>query len=504
MKQCIKQLFSIDIRTLALYRIVLGISLILQMLTLYPLRWHLLDDSGITPHTFTYAQSSSWSLYFISGTGTFAGILLLLSAFIALLFTIGYRTRLMGFLLWVLICSLERRNYWTLNGGDWYSELLLMWTLFLPTSAIWSVDAMLSPGRESAPRKVFSIGTIGIIVQVSCMYLFGGLLKLEHVEWTSGNALYLVLNSHDVRTSAGALIAGNYELLRFMSFCVVYLELFAIAGLFFPWKNPVIRMLTLLLLATMHMGFIVLMDIGLLPYACLCGLMILIPSEAWDCKLTQKLQGQIMHRLAPLHTAFTSRAVSLFKNTEDKLGLLRGPAFRNPGKITTGLGAAIIAVTLYWNTSSIVDIPTPTWLGRVVAVTHLQQRMGFFSPPWQGTAQVMIEGERYDGSKVDLLFERSGAPKMTPAEHAGDLYPNNRLRSLFRGNVQEDERAIGRFYCRSFPVNVNPKLGHGLKSVLFTQYYLRTHLPDQPKAEPYLNHQFRFTCSDGKVERLSP
>ena len=111
-------LISLDLRSLALFRVCLGLIL--------------LADLGIRagdlhPHY------------------TDAGVLR--ADEIALL--VGFYTRAATFLSFVLLLSLHNRNPLVLHGGDSLLRLLLFWSLLLPLGACWSLDRRL--GLEPPP-----------------------------------------------------------------------------------------------------------------------------------------------------------------------------------------------------------------------------------------------------------------------------------------------------------------------------------------------------------------
>lgn len=52
------------------------------------------------------------------------------------LLAIGYRTRLMTVVNFVLITSLQARNILVLHGGDVLMKLLCFWAMFLPLEKV--------------------------------------------------------------------------------------------------------------------------------------------------------------------------------------------------------------------------------------------------------------------------------------------------------------------------------------------------------------------------------
>ena len=119
-------IISIDLRSLALFRILLGGLLIADLLIRGSDLSVWMTDAGVFPREFIIDRSADnrWSLYFISGSWLWALLLHLTAAGAAMALLLGYRTRLALIISFVLLVSLHNRAPLVLQGGD--NLLLLM------------------------------------------------------------------------------------------------------------------------------------------------------------------------------------------------------------------------------------------------------------------------------------------------------------------------------------------------------------------------------------------
>ncbi len=137
-----RDFFEVDARALATLRICLGLLLLIDLAgrARHLQAWH--AGASVFPLALARASSDSvLSLHLISGDLAVQGGLFVVAALAALALTAGWRTRTMAVLSWVLLVSLQHRNWLLQNVGDRVLVLILFWALFLPLGARWSLDA---------------------------------------------------------------------------------------------------------------------------------------------------------------------------------------------------------------------------------------------------------------------------------------------------------------------------------------------------------------------------
>ena len=176
--------FSIDLRSFAFFRILLGCLLIADLLIRGGDLSVWLSDSGVFPRNFVidWAGDGRWSLYFISGSWVWALFLNIVAAFSAMALLLGYRTRIATLFSFVLLVSLHNRAPLVLQGGDNLLLLMVFWSIFLPLGARFSMDAArVHPDQQQAfsaqTNQYCSVATAAILLQAMAVYFFSDFLK---------------------------------------------------------------------------------------------------------------------------------------------------------------------------------------------------------------------------------------------------------------------------------------------------------------------------------------
>ena len=130
----VREILSLDLRSLAILRIGLGVLLVLDWLDRVPdLRAHYSDD-GILPRQ-VLDGILPFSVHLFHGSTWFQGVLAGLAFLLAGLLIVGYRTPVVTLFNWLLLLSVHGRNIAVLQGGDALLRLLLFWGMFLPLGA---------------------------------------------------------------------------------------------------------------------------------------------------------------------------------------------------------------------------------------------------------------------------------------------------------------------------------------------------------------------------------
>ena len=145
--------FGIDLRTLALFRVVLGAVLLHDSLRRFADLRAFYSDDGLMPRAWLTALEGPlrFSLHAASGGMAWPALLLAIASLAAFCLMIGHRARLAAGISWLLLASLNTRNPLVLIGGDYLMVCLLFWTMFLPVSARYSADAVLA--RNTPPAS---------------------------------------------------------------------------------------------------------------------------------------------------------------------------------------------------------------------------------------------------------------------------------------------------------------------------------------------------------------
>ena len=282
----LRTIFGIDLRTLALFRILLGTYLLLNVVSrAQDLAAHY-TDFGILPRHIQIGllADGSWSLHLFNGSATAQALLFLLAALAAVALILGWRTRLMTLVSWALLLSVQNRNIFILSGEDNLALLLTFWALFLPIGARYSIDFALSRqhGRDPTHNAFWSWATVALLLQGMSMYFFSALLKSDPIWIPSGLAVYYAFNLDYMATSFALWFRQFETLMQGLTYYVWALELVGPILIFSPIFHRPVRAALMLLFITMHLGFWLFLEIGLFPFISIFMNLTFLPGWMWD------------------------------------------------------------------------------------------------------------------------------------------------------------------------------------------------------------------------------
>jgi predicted DCC family thiol-disulfide oxidoreductase YuxK len=294
------KVFSIDLRALAFFRIMMGFIIILYLIPKLINVYAFYSDWGILPRVdyFALINNNFFTFHLISGQTWVQVVLILLQMFIALLLIFGYRSRLMMILSWVFLISIQNRNPLVLNYGDQLFRLLLFWGMFLPIGAKWSIDIIWNKTLPKT-KSWFSIATAAILLQVVLFYVVNFFLK-DSIEWkgvfhntkdfrdlfnfSEGfTAAYYAVNLTYLNTPFGRWLAGFPELLKASTVIYIYAELILPLLLLIPFKTKYFRYFSLAILFTyFHLMLQIMLYTGMFQFFCYAGLILFLTPDFWD------------------------------------------------------------------------------------------------------------------------------------------------------------------------------------------------------------------------------
>ncbi|HWU68011.1 MAG TPA: HTTM domain-containing protein [Stenotrophobium sp.] len=275
--------FGLDLRSLALLRVLLGLALLISLCGSLGSASLLYSDHGIMPRAWAISAGSPHrlSLFFLDGSSTFVVLLLLLQCGFAALLLLGWRTRLASVASFVLWASLLNRNPLVVTEGDALMTCLLFWLMFLPANARYSVDAALAPA--TAPEnKLFSWAALGLMLQIVSVYFFSA-LSAAGLLWHGNHlGLYELFSLETDSTWLGRWLLHFPLLLKAGSVLAWWLALLAPLLVFSPLLTRSLRGVAVVLFAAWSLGLILCMDLGNTAWLYLIAWTPLIGPRCWD------------------------------------------------------------------------------------------------------------------------------------------------------------------------------------------------------------------------------
>ena len=298
-----RAVFGIDPRTLALFRVALGTLLIADLvLRARDLSAFYTDAGTLTrAHWGALAHRWHWSLHAASGELWYQALLFCLAGLAAFALIVGLRTRAASVVSFVLLASLINRNTLVLQGGDILLVVMAFWAMFLPLGMRWSLDAALDPRLREDPNAVraaslpyrpyLSVATVAIVLQTLYLYFFTALLKTGDPWVKTFEAARGALGLRHFATPLGDWLRDFPAFLRVATGYVLSVEfvgpLLVLCALAWPLGRHFERVFAatriggLLLLGSLHAGFLLLLHIGLFPLIDFMSLSVLVPGIVW-------------------------------------------------------------------------------------------------------------------------------------------------------------------------------------------------------------------------------
>ena len=415
------EVFGLDLRSLALFRICLALLILIDLWGFWKnIRSHF-TDSGVLPRyalrRVPAAQGNNYphqfyvSLHRLSGTVGGQRFLFAVQGLFALALLGGYRTKVACIGSWLMLTSLQRRNPLILQGDDAIRRFLLFWSMFLPLGARFSIDQLRA--RKSYPPRVFSWGTVGYVLQVAIIYWCNGLAKSDPVWRKEGTAVYYALRLEHYTTRFGKSLLRYPRLLKMMTFLTLGFELIAPCLLFIPRFLQQTRLLLVASFAFFHTALGRSLTLGMFGLTCITAWLAFLPSSFW-----QRL-GSTVKEASP-----------------DNIRDARGEQTASLNLSKTAQGIAIFSLfvislsNLRWLFRARLRKINLAWFDHLCSITGLYQFWNLFAPRpnWNGGWYV-IQGTLENGSEIDLL--QGGTPlRWEKPDDLTSLYGNHRWRNL--------------------------------------------------------------------------
>jgi hypothetical protein len=389
--------FGLDLRSLALFRIGLGLTLLVDLTGRWPDLVAHYTDAGVLPRSIVPVYTIS--AHGLDGSATYARLLFLLAAAVAVALVVGYRTQLATFFSWLLLLSLHARNPLVLHGGDLLERLLLFWSIFLPLGARWSLDAKASP--PSGPLAS-SVATVALLLQVVFVYWFGLAARTDAAWWGKGTAVADALQLDFYATPLSRWLRDlPPELLRWATLATVAVEGGGPLLLLLSGGLPRLRTAVVAVMVAFHVLLGLSLRLGTFSLVCAVAWLPFLPAWFWD------------GFLARLRLLVSTRA-----ETE--------PVKPAAGAVLSPLAAAVVLAALaYVFVFNLLALREGGISLSMVRGIGLEQSWGMFAPyPKPLDGWYVVEARLKDGKTVDPF--RGGPVSWDKPEMISRIYPNAR------------------------------------------------------------------------------
>jgi hypothetical protein len=409
----IERYFTVDLRTLALFRIGFGLFLLGNLYD----RTHghngiaFYTDEGILPsYVVTEAHyAHRWSLMYAVTTINQLRVALALIYLIYIAYTLGWHTRAMQVLAAAALISLDQRNLMLENGGSWVANIAVVATAFLPLGDRFSLDALrhARPANTSVVRLAYGF----LMADLAVIYLFNGLAKTG-AAWKDGTAIHLSLWYTRVESSAGAWLRMHEPEWFSPAFGrgTLYIEYVLPVLILSPILQRELRRTAIILIVGLHASLAIIMTLGPFAYVMMCMSILLVVPEDWDLIerwLRPRLGGAITRATAWLEAAFGPRAPPPVLAPQGE-ALRKIVAWLRDGVTFVFVAAGLCSLLRENKVLGPIHLKKmPEWAAIIVDDLRVTQSWHLFAPePFRENATIVVDGEFANHEHVDPLTGR--------------------------------------------------------------------------------------------------
>tara|TARA_B100001123_G_scaffold433082_1_gene557107 strand:+ start:456 stop:2597 length:2142 start_codon:yes stop_codon:yes gene_type:complete len=289
--------FSVDSRTLGIYRILLGWLCFWDIAR----RWNYIDvfysDLGIKTQ---FVKTTSFTIFkYIGNESLIIHIVFMIGMLFSILLMLGYKSKLSHFITAIIIISIHVFVTKVGNSGDMFLNCMLIWTLFLPLGKSLSLDSLINSlfiYKENTlddlnnkkignnpPIQIYSIAYFAVLFQISAIYFFTALDKHGY-DWTQGKAFYKMHHLDGFITLIGYYARDyiTYPISKIFTLATLYLEYSVVFLLFIPFYKHILRLIAIISLTIFHLMIRISMNIGLFSQTMITSFALLLDQKVLD------------------------------------------------------------------------------------------------------------------------------------------------------------------------------------------------------------------------------
>jgi hypothetical protein len=441
----LRELFGIERRSLACFRIGLGLLLLWDLWgRAKTLREHYTGE-GVFPRELAQGMrpdSVLFRVFLWSDRLEVQAALFGLFALIALLFVVGWHTRIVSVLAFVMLASLVRRNPYVCHTGDVLLKALAFWAMFLPLGAHLSLDRLRGSARPPDGARVLTLATVGVLLQIAVFYFMAGILKARYEIWRSGQAVWTFTHVIEYTRPFGAWLGQFPAACRFLTYATLVVESLSPFVLFIPFGTARIRSVLFFVLAAFHLTLQATIHIGIFQILCIVMVTLFLPGEFWDW-LARRLPEALRARWRGL------RETAERFRVRPRPSPVPAPLGRVLSRASTAFVVLALAVVVISNANSAIKDPYDRndegWLALPQVIDDYGRQMSLVQS-WNMFTDIdrlffgwfLVLGQQVDGQAVDVLEEKPFRRLQLPEDYAS-LFPNHDSRRYWRELTLTDD-----------------------------------------------------------------
>ena len=384
----------------ALFRILYGLQLVNWVWQLFPNLTPFFTDEGILPRSsqLTY-YGDRFTLLDVAGTWWQVALVWACALVIALLLTLGWRSRIMSFLAFVAVTSFSWRDPLILDGSDIVFRIVPLWLAFTDCGGRWSIDALVRRERGEPTAMTGTALPIRILeLQIAWIYLSTGIDKLSGQLWPQGIAAYYALQlEHTFGRAWAQPIASDLVFAAAITWGTLLVEMLFLPLAMLP--SRITRLTAVAGAAGLHLGILILMNVGNFPVIMLSALVLFLPADAIE-RTVARVTAFAHVRLAPRATAMADGVAEA----------AAAPAVARPfagERYALAPLALLVVATFSFATAVPAQAEAIRPAGDLASLLHflsLDQRWDMFAPdPARADGWLRMPATLADGTRIDLV-----------------------------------------------------------------------------------------------------
>ncbi|MFN8276287.1 MAG: HTTM domain-containing protein [Chitinophagales bacterium] len=287
-------LVQLDLRSLALFRILIGASLLYNLVFVrWPYAVQMYGAHTIFPHEVLERLNgaNSFSVFSIIHNDVFAHAFIAVGIVAALAIIVGVFTRwasIAGLFVFWNLC--QATAFYTF-GFDFYTFQLLFWSVFLPLDRYWALRP--DAGRGAAPVVVNAT----LLVQIAWVYFSTGLAKYGG-SWMDGKALTMMLMDRWATKPPANWLLPHDEICAFLTYTTLVFEIGFPLAVFDFTRKKVFRYAGVVFLIGFHLAIFAMYDVANFSLTGLAVAAVLIPESFWNTLHVQKPEVLALQQLS--------------------------------------------------------------------------------------------------------------------------------------------------------------------------------------------------------------
>ncbi len=414
----IENKFEFDVRAFSLFRIALGLIIVLDLAIRATDLTAFYTEDGILPFGTLSSNFNSHfhiPVYELNDSFSFVLFLFIVQFLAALLLILGRWVKISQVVLLLFYISLDLRNPFIAQGGDDLLRVLIFWSLFLPMDQFYCFKK-----KNNFQIKYLGFPAFAFLLQIVFVYFFSALLKSSS-EWHSdATALYYAFSIDQIQLKPAKYLLQFPDLLQSFTHLAYYIELLIPLLFIVPFKNNTMRMLAISILLIFHLFITATLFVGLFSIIS-CIAFIPFISTKWMDKFDSIFNNPYTFKNEPIQANFSSTILALIF-----LFFVLGINHKNLSQKKIGLHREIVNSSYFFG---------------------INQNWGMFAPDvYKDDGWYVYEAITNEEDTIDIFRQGEPVSFKKPANVLLEI-KNDRWRKFAEQLTQSNNSWIQQYFC---------------------------------------------------------